>query len=619
MTCRGNPRGGGNTDLSLVGNGQKSDFITKTSDLTKIDNMWSSSKIGDYQSAVLKPTFNGYIKPAMQQPMGVSQIVQNELEMLRERLGSLNVIQRQAFFLRSRLMKADAEKAEIQNELNQVKESLQQCRSNLNKATQKLEDKDSLLSDTRKRLFQETERNAELKRDMRDSANKWDLIQQKLFDSRAEKCEVERKMLHLQHIFETTNVLALPEDFTPIASKPYSDRLTCSADDRNSSLIALDAGLRVESNDELANVTENGFNSSLEISNPKIFEDENISSPKHQLYFSPTPPGVWQATPEFSLAQNNADLRKILPQVTDCSRNRVELMIKHFRNLILNPRGVLYEDDNLRLSFECEIRNLQANVRLVIMNIGSHFLQQVQLSINGHIHGVIIEIENNLSGSNGMMRPQGGSSQTIAKVLVNQPYEGSPQVLLTYVMADGCPFKTAVALPLTVTKFMEPVNPSPRQFFTVWNQPEFVVAKFAFQIPLRTMYSEVGGLLQVTRCLELGGAALFLPGFDSNPNSVVGASTFWRGPAVKPLDCLIRIEISKYNDKARVEIRSASYTLNKAVAVVLAELLSAFPKDRKIEDSNLTVNRDSNFENKKIQDSIFEDTKIKHFLRDMAK
>mmetsp|Transcript_91634 Transcript_91634/g.210038 ORF Transcript_91634/g.210038 Transcript_91634/m.210038 type:complete len:218 (-) Transcript_91634:53-706(-) len=117
-------------------------------------------------------------------------------------------------------------------------------------------------------------------------------------------------------------------------------------------------------------------------------------------------------------------------------------------------------------------------------------------------------------------------------------------------------------------------------FFARWEDPEFEQAQVVFRCAARREVVQVGGMFLLTRCMELGGAAMTLMGLDASMSTVVAAATFPR--KIRNPEVLFRVELcttGQFAHQLRITVRSASYTVNRALHRVLLDLLSEVPQE----------------------------------------
>lgn len=163
-----------------------------------------------------------------------------------------------------------------------------------------------------------------------------------------------------------------------------------------------------------------------------------------------------------------------------------------------------------------------------------------------------------------------GPGQQTSCVLVfscDAPFETYPEMAISFTVG-GTSQQAKIKLPITITRFCDPLPLDAPTFSTRWTQingpPQEVVAQFtAVNNPVP---EHVAGLF------TSGFRWAILPGVDPNPNNLVGAATFHssRGSVY----CYMRLETNQQAQMIRLTLKSGSAEITNAMKNVFLAHLS---------------------------------------------
>lgn len=315
---------------------------------------------------------------------------------------------------------------------------------------------------------------------------------------------------------------------------------------------------------------------------------------------------VWSRSPRVDWAPS-AVVSRTPRAAPECS----ERTTMNFRRLLVNQQGPLYEDEHVVVEFLMMPRGTDRSragkcaFTMAVLNRGTQILHHVSLcavdqsTSSSATATSKLQLEKVIGGgrsSTSSSKDNGSPTKKAAdvpdpplppqqRVHVNgafeahAPFDAPPIVELTYLFQDNLSCKAVFRLPITVARFMVPLQVNPPSFYQQWYSPELAKAEVAFVCPIRAAFLEAGGLFILGRGLELGGALCSLQGVDASAQSFVvsGSLPPQASQHAKSVPCaFIRVELGSSTENrssCRVAVRSDSYMLNLGLANAVVDLL----------------------------------------------
>lgn len=485
---------------------------------------------------------------------------------------------------------------EHQRELTENRRILTITQEQNNAANVKMAEQEKLLSETRQRHFAEQRRSSQLEEELRRCSAQFAAMQEKLNEERSAHENTKRELLSLKHAFKTTAVLQASGGLEVAAAErarlvrqsvAYGATNGAPKADAEAQLppsSSSSAPPKVTQGDELAacgasekplqalsrqsrKATESGLDTP---------DGTGTDAVRTAPFFKRTSPEVWsrsvrvQGPPAVLVSRSP-------PASAEC----VERACYHFRSLLAQRRGALYEDEHVYIEMAVSGDSSSSGARsccfeFAVTNRTANTLQSVQIvpaEASAHRH---FELRTQAGGQSVRSRQR----VCVKGVLeVMSPFEAAPQVDLSYLLPDNLCCRVRLRLPLSIARFMVPCLPSSSRFAELWGSPEFLQAEVTFVCPVRRAFLDAGGHFFYCKCLEMGGLFQSLPGLDESPSGVVLVSSYpQRGDL--PAEVLVRTELGEPRGEAsacRVTIRSASYMVNRGLAQVFLDVLCDSP------------------------------------------
>lgn len=273
-------------------------------------------------------------------------------------------------------------------------------------------------------------------------------------------------------------------------------------------------------------------------------------------------------------APEQLQLKQVATELPDQSRNQQMVstgpkatapqlrsdLQQWYDRLLVSSSGVLYEDMYLQLGMKSEYNGCNGKAIFFFGNKHANELQQLQLVVEDMPALLMQELES----CPHTIRPK----QQLKYSLVFQchaPFDTSPGITLAYTV-DGTPVNVRLRFPVTVSKFMQPVQVAASEFFSRWKTVAGPPQKVQQVLQTAQAWS-VQALEAMVQAFGLG----VCPGLDPNPSNVVAAGNFL--DSGNPVLCMVRIEVDAANSHhLRLTVASHNEILSPAMHDLLAKV-----------------------------------------------
>lgn len=273
-------------------------------------------------------------------------------------------------------------------------------------------------------------------------------------------------------------------------------------------------------------------------------------------------------------APEQLQLKQVATELPDQSRNQQMVstgpkatapqlrsdLQQWYDRLLVSSSGVLYEDMYLQLGMKSEYNGCNGKAIFFFGNKHANELQQLQLVVEDMPALLMQELES----CPHTIRPK----QQLKYSLVFQchaPFDTSPGITLAY-SVDGTPVNVRLRFPVTVSKFMQPVQVAASEFFSRWKTVAGPPQKVQQVLQTAQAWS-VQALEAMVQAFGLG----VCPGLDPNPSNVVAAGNFL--DSGNPVLCMVRIEVDAANPHhLRLTVASHNEILSPAMHDLLAKV-----------------------------------------------
>lgn len=536
---------------------------------------------------------------------------QEELHAALQRLQHLEPADHDLLDARTSLATLKDVNMQLQRELTDNRRALDSASEKLSVADARLAEQGDQISEIRQRLFSEQRRCVQLEDELQSGAARQASMQGRFDEERALHEATKRELLSLQHAFKTTAVLQASGGLQAAAAERAmssgrnvaygSGKQDATLPIESRTIPVVDPGLEPEETQEKATSPKVNQGDELASSIPGASEKplqaltrqrrESVdgghvggrfggTAPRVVPIFSRTIEEVWARTPRV-LGPPAVLIQRSPPAPPEC----VERACFYFRSLLAARRGQLYEDEHIVAELAVtgnasHAGRLKCSFEVIVTNRSGNSLQQVRIhpSECAAYQSFELKIQAQYAvGSSVPVRPRERACFS-GELDVLSPFETGPKAELSYLLPDNLCCTVRLRLPLAVTRFMAPCQPSSGRFVELWNSPEFLQGEVAFVCLVRRAFLDAGGHFFYAKCLELGGVLQPLPGLDESPSSIVLATSF---PLFgMPPEVLVRTELGPPRGEAaacRIAIRSACYMLNRGLAQVFLDALCDSP------------------------------------------
>ncbi|KAJ8527496.1 hypothetical protein ON010_g14767 [Phytophthora cinnamomi] len=238
------------------------------------------------------------------------------------------------------------------------------------------------------------------------------------------------------------------------------------------------------------------------------------------------------------------------------------------RNLMLNPQGVLVENDFLQIGAKHEYRGSQGRINLFFGNKTTHTLNNfsVQLATGNFFRVQAEEVPPQLAGK------QQAKQQIMIEAMA--PFTEPPMMTVSF-SCNGTSYAYQMALPCQVTSFMDPVAVNEEAFLQRWNALEGQDREQQEVVPAVSKLD----FTQAREWLSTNLKFAMVDGLDSQASGSLSGAATYRTGAVGPngdklsVGCLVRLEASDGN-AYRIRVRAVHRDLGRLEFGTLLHALS---------------------------------------------
>ncbi|RHZ80311.1 hypothetical protein Glove_137g77 [Diversispora epigaea] len=224
--------------------------------------------------------------------------------------------------------------------------------------------------------------------------------------------------------------------------------------------------------------------------------------------------------------------------------------------LLYNNEGILYEDNQLQIGLKSEYHSHLGRLALYFGNkTNENFISFTTVVEN--INDLIITTPQKPST---ILAPA-SQTQQLFHIECQDVFFGLPNLRISYISGK---FRTiCIKLPITLNKFMEPIQLNGPEFFARWkqiggDQREKQIV-FTSNVPIN---------IQGIRKIISGFRYEILEGVDINPHNVVGASVLYTSEGGM-IGCLLRLEPNVDTQMYRLTIRTTNHIVTNEFCTLL--------------------------------------------------
>uniref|UniRef100_A0A0N5AFA4 AP-2 complex subunit alpha n=1 Tax=Syphacia muris TaxID=451379 RepID=A0A0N5AFA4_9BILA len=233
---------------------------------------------------------------------------------------------------------------------------------------------------------------------------------------------------------------------------------------------------------------------------------------------------------------------------------------------LTKSNGVLYEDATIQIGYKLETRANLARLGMFYGNKTTNGFTSFYSSISypGVLSSQLIaqckSVDNTI--------PSGNQVQQLINFVCKSEFTNNPLLHLSFYYVDlmgvSQSFQKVFALPIFISKFFEPTDMTPEQFFIRWKQladpaqESQKIFQAKFSIDTEQIKTKLVGL-----------GAKVLAGVDPHPGNFVCAGII--NTELLQIGTLIRLEPINKNRMCRLTVRSSRDTIAKYLCEVLSE------------------------------------------------
>mmetsp|Transcript_13569 Transcript_13569/g.30904 ORF Transcript_13569/g.30904 Transcript_13569/m.30904 type:complete len:1175 (-) Transcript_13569:88-3612(-) len=501
----------------------------------------------------------------------------------------------------------------MQERKSQLEDGIDRCNMELRglhargqKATTQLSEQAIILAQAKQRLASERRRREELEGE----------LQTKSYLQRSMRGQV-RDVEAQQELHDQELVREWKETLSPFV--PHSRGNVRYGSGAGDGTLGLPSGgsLAVHQSDELATAMQGGYSGS---DSPSATSRSRVSTTATSAddepeYLPRTLAPDWIRTPHMHRAPSAIAAR--IPTPAPALVQQADVL---FRNMLGRQQGWFYEDEHLALAVSVgkplvsrpQTSTAALRFEVLIANRGRHPIHKVLLQPGPQnpLYGVrgsgltLVEMQiqadpmggqnATFSGRHGHPLSPGHKLNFRGELKARGPFEAGPQIELSYLLPDDQQCRSRLRLPITVARFMAPAQQvNAARFIALWTSEAYAQSEVAFLIPVRDALLESGATFAHGHLLELHGVFCPVPGVDESPWAATLASLYLQRSA-RP-EVLVRAELggpggplSAFDKRpgrktdaehtlCRVEVRSASQLVSRAVAQALLHLVASPP------------------------------------------
>eukprot|EP00913_Durusdinium_trenchii_P019787 g18600.t1 len=426
---------------------------------------------------------------------------------------------------------------QLQAELDQRGLELSAIRKRALEAERRLSEKDEVFQDTCQRLLDAQRRIAQLEDDLAGQVEVQQSLENRLQGAKALNTATELELKQVRHALGSVTGL---DSETRRSNVPYGFP---GGDQRPPSPSVSQADELASSMAEKASRLEVDYGGHT-----------GAYLPRSSLQ-------TWKLTPR--VRQPGALLRRPASHVIALNT------AAHFRQLLGEAQGILYEDHQVLLSMNFHPLQ-QAGPRqkihfeVSVSNRGAHPIHDVRLqpAETSNVHPRCFDVQ---------LAPQAGPKRLESRVLVFGVDDIGPQVDLSYLQPDSQSLRARLRLPFTSRFLQVAPKTSPARWddaWTRWEKWELVHTEVACVCELRK--SLVAACTSAWQALEMGGALKCIPGMAGFPGALFAGC--FQAPGGEAVELLLHVELGLPDtveggqSLCRLAVRSTSAPVNRAVA-----------------------------------------------------
>ncbi|CAD7956502.1 unnamed protein product [Amoebophrya sp. A25] len=234
--------------------------------------------------------------------------------------------------------------------------------------------------------------------------------------------------------------------------------------------------------------------------------------------------------------------------------------------------AVLYEDDLIQVGIKARYREMEAEVTLYYGN------KNTKTAFHNFSTEYSVKEDTllRISSATAPATVEAGTQQVQrVSAVCTGPFTEQPILRLSFLLSDNSPRRIQVKLPISVAKFLDPLELSSTDFFAVWRDADCTVNEETAVVDVGKKWQDAATLAPLARAVCLRDVLKLLPGVDSNPDNLVLAGQFSAAGGARHV-ALCRVEIGSgaFRGKARIALRSTSQKLSKGLSLVLQNLVS---------------------------------------------
>eukprot|EP00929_Paragymnodinium_shiwhaense_P035234 TRINITY_DN19049_c0_g3_i1.p1 TRINITY_DN19049_c0_g3~~TRINITY_DN19049_c0_g3_i1.p1 ORF type:complete len:1008 (+),score=215.91 TRINITY_DN19049_c0_g3_i1:80-3103(+) len=520
--------------------------------------------------------------------------VTEQLTHALRRLRDLQPLERELQDARLMISSLREANSQLQREVEHCRREMRAAQKKAEEAQLKLTDRDTAISQTRQRLFDEKQRASKLEDEIKSGAALQQNLQSRLQSARSTQAETERELQRVMKsrsseslgaAIRTADAYLLPQHGNVTYGSPYVDPASYNrGSPRGSANRRLPS---VSRSDELAGSAPSSASGSRH-STPIRDASRHNGTSGYSNGGNMGHPGplllrsngdVWSGTPVVPAL---GCITSRSPQPSHVVLSKVN---SNFRRLLSSVKGVLYEDEHITMELAISAHGAFPGIELeaVVTNLSSQPIQQVRMvSVpTGQRHDCVLRIEQLAGG----VAPQSRRERHFrfrGSLEVFGPFEAGPQVELVYLLSDNQEVRVVLRLPLTVARIM--TSPAVRAvdgqlFLKLWESGDFAMAEVAVVCHLRSDLAVSGNThYGVISCLEFGGNFRCIPGLDAASGVLLVSSYPQRQGAAEQV--LVRVELggppgssARASTACRVAVRSESNLVNRAVVQAVVDAI----------------------------------------------
>eukprot|EP00392_Amoebophrya_sp_AT5.2_P012625 g12732.t1 len=260
------------------------------------------------------------------------------------------------------------------------------------------------------------------------------------------------------------------------------------------------------------------------------------------------------------------------PNLVTSPSARLNTTMGSLRAQPVGDDAILYEDELIQIGIKSRFRELDGEFAVFFGNKSAKL----------HFHNFATEytvkedtlLRLSMSTVPAMIETGTQHSQRVSATCVG-PFTEPPTLRVSFLLSDNSPKRIQVRLPVTIDKFLEPLELNAADFFGVWRDHDYNVNEECAVVDVARRFQEASSLAPLARAACLDDVLKLLPGVDTNPDNLVLASRFSSDTALNLIVCRVEIGSGAFRGKARIACRSNSPKLAKGICHILQNQIGA--------------------------------------------